>query len=372
MKAVIILPTYNERENITVMLTAVLTASKKIKGYVFEVLVVDDNSPDGTKSEVEKFQKIYPQVYILSGKKEGLGKALLRGMTHAIHAMDADVLVQIDADLSHDPAALPKFFEKLEHGADFVVGSRYIPGGSIPSNWGIHRKIYSIIGNSFVRYGLGFPAIHDWTGGYRVFRKKYFELAQQKMFKYSGYVFQIAFLYNSVCNGAMVEEVPIQFVDRRFGKSKIAPLEYIINIYSYVFSERLKRIYSLQFIRFGIVGTIGFIINTIVLELLVRQSIYPVISSVAGAECAIISNFILNNMWTFGDRRVSGFGIIPKFFQFNMTSLGALLIQAGFVWLGTSRFGHQAYFESYIIGVIVGLAWNYTMYSKVIWKKPTL
>ncbi len=369
MKAVIILPTYNERENITAMLDALLAASKTIKEYVFEVLVVDDTSPDGTQKEVEKFQKTHKNVKILSGKKEGLGKALLRGMTYAIDVMHADVLVQIDADMSHDPRVLPKFFEKLEKGADFVIGSRYIPGGSIPSNWGIHRKIYSMVGNSFVRFGLGFPSIHDWTGGYRVLRKKYFQLAALEMTKYSGYVFQIAFLYTSVCNGAKVAEVPIQFTDRRFGHSKIAPLEYILNIYSYVLRARMKRIVSAQFMRFAVVGAIGFAINTLVLELFVYNHLHPALGSAMGAELAIISNFIFNNRWTFGDRKVAGLKAVPKFFQFNLTSLGALVIQTASVWIGTHLFGHSVYFAFYIVGVGIGLIWNYTMYSKVIWKK---
>ena len=369
MKAVIILPTYNERENITAMLNALFVASQKIKGYTFDVLVVDDNSPDGTQNEVEKFQKKHSHVHILAGKKEGLGKALLRGMTYAIDSLGADILVQMDADLSHDPAALPRLFTKLEAGADFVIGSRYVEGGSIPSNWGVHRKIYSKVGNAIVRFGLGFPKIHDWTGGYRVIRKKYFEQARTKVAKYSGYVFQMAFLYTSILNGAVVAEVPIQFTDRRFGHSKIAPLEYIINIYLYIFTERAKRIFSHQFIRFGAVGTVGFAINTIVLEFFVYQRLHPAMGSAAGAELAIISNFIFNNRWTFRDRKVSGLGVIPKFLQFNATSLGALGIQTACVWSGTTLFGHGAYFISYLVGVGIGLIWNYTMYSRVIWKK---
>ena len=369
MKAVIILPTYNERENITAMLSALFVASQKIKGYTFEVLVVDDNSPDGTQKEVEKFQKSHKHVHILSGKKEGLGKALLRGMTHAISELDADILVQMDADLSHDPAALPSLFERLASGADFVIGSRYVKGGSIPANWGIHRKIYSKVGNAIVRYGLGFPKIHDWTGGFRVIRKKYFEEARAKVAKYSGYVFQMAFLYTSILNGARVAEVPIQFTDRRFGHSKIAPLEYIVNIYLYIFTERTKRMISHQFIRFAMVGTVGFAINTFVLEFFVYQRLHPAMGSAAGAELAIISNFIFNNRWTFGDRKVSGLGVIPKFLQFNATSLGALGIQTACVWTGTTLFGHGVYFVSYLVGVGIGLIWNYTMYSRVIWKK---
>ena len=115
-------------------------------------------------------------------------------------------------------------------------------------------------------------------------------------------------------------------------------------------------------------GTIGFIINTVVLELLVAAGTHPVVGSATGAELAIISNFFLNNVWTFQHRKIAKGNMVAKFFQFNGTSLGALLIQSGTVALGTLLFGLGVYRLSYIFGVGLGLIWNYTMYSKVIWK----
>lgn len=369
MKSVIILPTYNERENITSMLTLVSDVVKTIPGYTFDILVVDDTSPDGTAAAVKQFQKTHKNVHCISGKKEGLGRALLRGMSYAIDTLGADILVQMDADLSHDPKKLPEFFQKLSDGADFVVGSRYIPGGSIPGNWGFIRKVYSVIGNSIVRFGLGRPFIHDWTGGYRVLRKEFFQKAKEKLTPYSGYVFQIAFLHIAVSDGAKVAEVPIQFTDRRFGRSKIAPLQYIINIYLYIFTARIREFFESSLFRFAVVGTIGFGINTLVLMACVSLGIHPAIGSALGAELAIISNFVLNNAWTFRERRVTGKRLLPKFLQFNGTSFGALIIQTASVWIGTGVFGKDSYFISYIFGVFLGLIWNYTMYSKVIWKK---
>ena len=369
MKAVIITPTYNERENILSMLSALSLATRDIQGYTFSILVVDDNSPDGTQDVVKDYQKTHKDVLLLTGQKQGLGAALLRGMSYAIDKLDADIIVQIDADMSHDPRVLPKFFKKLDEGHDFVVGSRYIPGGSIPQNWGLHRKIYSVIGNSIVRYGLGYPKVHDWTGGYRVFAKKYFEQARKNLAHYSGYVFQIAFLHAAITGGAHVGEVPIHFTDRKFGHSKIAPLRYIISIYSYIFTTRYKQLRYGSFSKFAVVGSVGFIINTILLQLVVSQGYHPVIGSAIGAEFAIISNFFFNNAWTFGGRRISGLKMIPKFFQFNGTSLGALIIQSGTVLLLTTLAGRSIYFFSYLLGVGFGMVWNYTMYSKVIWKK---
>lgn len=369
MKVVVILPTYNERENIGTLLDKLRLCAKKVHNHRLSYLVVDDNSPDGTGDVVSAYQKNHPDVEMIVAPKEGLGKALLRGMTYAVTKMDADIILQIDADLSHDPVAIPQFLSAIDKGADFVVGSRYIAGGAIPDNWGLHRKIYSIAGNAFVRFGLGYPAVHDWTGGYRAYRKKYYELAKDEVSKYSGYVFQIAFLYRSIQNRAKVCEVPIVFTDRMFGHSKISPPEYIRNILTYVGSERWKRIKQSHFGKFLVVGTIGFIINTVGLEVFVRLGTHPAIGSALGAELAIISNFILNNNWTFKERKATGAKQFAKFLQFNTTSLGAIIIQAVTVAIGTYFFGIPTYRTFYILGVLIGLFWNYTMYSKVIWKQ---
>lgn len=369
MKAVILLPTYNERENIATLLTQLERISASIKGYEFAFLVVDDNSPDGTQDVVHTYQKTHPNVYLLGGKKEGLGKAILRGMEYAVTRLRAVYVGQMDADLSHDAAKLPEFFAALDRGHDFVIGSRYIPGGAIPPNWGVHRKIFSVVGNAIVRFGLGFPRVHDWTGGYRVYHKRYYEKLAPQVKKYSGYVFQIAFLHKAVLMGANVYEVPFHFTDRMFGRSKIAPLQYIRNVLLYVARARIKQAIHGHFAKFAVVGTIGFILNTIVLELLVWMGQHPALGSAVGAECAIISNFLLNNSWTFHGRKIRGLKMVPKFLQFNLTSLGAILIQAGTVWVGTRVAGIDLYRWFYILGVGIGLLWNYTMYSRVIWKK---
>lgn len=369
MKLVIILPTYNERDNIIRLLDMLHEILGDIKEYSIRYLVVDDNSPDGTRDVISEYQKKYKDVFLLSGSKEGLGKALLRGMTHAVETMGAEILLQMDADLSHDPKAIPKFLQALNKGADFVVGCRYIKGGSIPDNWGIHRKIFSIVANSIVRFGLGVPSIHDWTGGFRAFRKVYFEKLHTQVEEYSGYVFQIAFLHKSILSGAKVAEVPIHFTDRRFGKSKIVPSEYIRKVMLYVWKARVKSVLAHSFSKFLVVGSIGFIINTIILELLVFFGFHPTIGSVFGAEAAILSNYKLNNSWTFRDRKIGKDQRVNKFLQFNMTSLGAMSLQALSVHIGTHIYGISEYRIFYLIGIFCGLIWNYIMYSRVIWKR---
>lgn len=369
MKVVIILPTYNERENIITLLDELNKINSKIKYHKFFYLVVDDNSPDKTADMVREYQKKFKEVYLLTGEKQGLGKALLRGLEYATNKLHAEILIQMDADLSHDPAVLPNFIKAIENGADFVVGSRYIRGGSIPDNWGIHRKIFSIVGNAIVRYGLGFSHIHDWTGGYRAYRREFFDSAKEHMSKFKGYVYQIAFLHKAVLNRAKVVEVPIKFTDRRFGHSKIAPSEYIRNVLWYVAKSRFLAIFSGTFGKFLVVGTVGFVINTIILEFFVSVGAHPLVGSLVGAEMAIISNFILNHKWTFRSRNFTDFPITEKFLQFNFSSFGAILLQGISIGLGTYIFGKEIYRWFYIIGIGLGLIWNYIMYSKVIWRK---
>lgn len=370
MKVVILLPTYNERENISTILNLLREQSGLLKNHTLQYLVVDDNSPDGTSDVVRAYKKEHKDVHIITGAKKGLGAALLRGMTYAVDELKAEILLQMDADLSHDPRNIVDLLKKIDQGSNFVVGSRYIPGGSIPQNWGVHRKIFSIVGNSIVRFGLGFPEVHDWTGGFRAFHKDFFIKNKIKMLKYSGYVFQIAFLHNAIIENAKVSEVPIHFTDRRFGHSKIAPSEYIRNVFEYVIRARIKRTIHGAFGKFLVVGTIGFVINTIVLEIFVHiVNAHPSIGSAIGAEFAIFSNFILNNAWTFGTRKVNGWKKVPKFLQFNLSSLGAVIIQAGTVYVGTHIFSESVYRHFYLIGVGFGMIWNYFMYSRVIWKK---
>jgi len=365
MKIACILPTYNERENILSLLEKLNTVSKACGPHEFSYVVVDDYSPDGTGDLIRKLQKKQKNLFLLQGKKEGLGKALLRGMTYAVETLHATHVLQMDCDLSHDPMVIPAFIKKLENGADFVVGSRYIPGGSIPSNWGIHRKLFSVVGNAIVRFGLGYSKVHDWTGGYRMYDKKYVESLKHEMTEYSGYVFQIAFLHKAIVRGAHVGEVPIDFTDRKFGHSKIAPFEYIKNVLLYVLMNG-------SFGKFLIVGGVGFIINAIFLVIFREWGkLSPSAANLIGAAVAIFSNFNLNNIWTFKEEKITTvLGYIGKLLQFYATSiLGVIFIQTGTIEILTRMFGTEMYFIFFLIGTFLLLIYNYMMYSKVIWKK---
>jgi dolichol-phosphate mannosyltransferase len=292
-------------------------------------------------------------------------------MTYAAGYLTADILLQMDADLSHDPASVPEFLRAMDNGADFVVGSRYIPGGSIPDNWGFIRKIYSVVGNSIVRFGLWHPRIHDWTGGYRAYTKKYYLHNKEKVKGYSGYVFQIAFLHSAVHDGAHIVEVPIHFTDRRFGHSKIAPAEYIFNTYKYIAVTKFQEIMTGSFGKFLVVGGIGFVLNAVILIVLHNADWSATWANLTGAAVAIFSNFNLNNLWTFKHKKISGIGqYFMKLLQFYVTSaFGVVVIQTGTIWLGVRLFGDRQYFLFFLFGTALLLIWNYFMYSKLIWGK---
>lgn len=363
MRVVIILPTYNEKENIGLMLKKLLQVAKENPRHTFEILVVDDCSPDGTGELVKKYIKKNPLIHLLTRPKKGLGSAYVRGIKYAIEALKADVFFKMDADLSHEPKLIPVFLRQIENGADLVIGSRYIKGGSIPQDWALHRKIFSIFGNLIVRFGLMIFRVHDWSSGYRAVRAQVFKKIGQGLEKYPGYTFQIAFLHRAFREGFRVVEIPLNFVDRRYGKSKFLASQYILNVLLYI-------VQNSTFIRFCVVGTIGFMINLVGLEVFYRLAFKPGPAAALGAEFAIICNFILNNSWTFAHKKIKKRGsFFKKFIQFNTVSLGAIAIQWIIVGLGTTIFGDQTRFIFLVLAIVIFvIPYSYFMYNKFIWK----
>lgn len=368
MKVVIVIPTYNEAENIERLIEALQKSCEEFPQHEASLLVVDDNSPDGTGEIVKKLQKENTNLHILTGRKRGLGYAYLRGMDYALEELKADVLFEIDADFQHDPKEVPEFMKKIYQGYDFVIGSRYIKGGSIPKNWDLTRKINSKAGNLLVRIILTTLSIHDWTSGYRAIRSSVYKKVRKELVSFNGYTFQVAFLYKAIKNGTKVAEIPIQFKEREFGKSKIG-VEYIKNLLIYLAKTKFREIVTPRFLKFLVVGTIGFIINTVVLEVLVKLKVRPSLAGATGAELAIISNFILNNLWTFKEYKITSIKQIPgKFIIFNIAAFGSVVIQFLTIETGTRLFGLGTYRIFYVLGVGIGLVWNYFMYNRVVWK----
>jgi len=215
MRATICLPTYNEREN----LEAMLRALGPVLPEGTRVLVIDDNSPDGTGEIADRLAAELPYVAVLHRqRKEGLGPAYIAGFRHAL-ADGAELVLEMDCDFSHDPADVPRLIAAAE-SADLVLGSRYVPGGSI-ANWGLARRLVSAGGSLYARLLLGIP-VRDLTGGFKCFRSAVLETIDLDAVAARGYAFQIETTYRALRAGFRVTEVPIRFVDRAAGGSKMS------------------------------------------------------------------------------------------------------------------------------------------------------
>jgi dolichol-phosphate mannosyltransferase len=213
-RALLCLPTYDERENLPPVVEAALGAAPAL-----EILVIDDDSPDGTGRLADEIASREPRLHVLHrARKEGLGKAYLAGFAWALER-GYDLVLEMDCDFSHDPRALPALLAGAE-GADLVLGSRYVPGGATV-NWGLGRRLLSRGGSLYARAILGLP-LRDLTGGFKCFRREVLEALDLGSVECSGYAFQIELTYRAVRRGFRVAEIPITFVDRRVGRSKMS------------------------------------------------------------------------------------------------------------------------------------------------------
>jgi len=214
MKTVVCLPTYNEREN----LEPLVRALGEVLPEGGQVLVIDDSSPDGTGELADSLADALEYVDVLHRpRKEGLGPAYLDGFRHAL-ALGADLILEMDCDFSHAPADVPRLIAAAD-SADVVLGSRYTPGGSIP-DWGFLRRAVSRGGNIYAQGVLGL-SYRDLTGGFKCYRRQVLEAIDLGAISSRGYAFQIETTYRALRAGFRVIEVPIAFVDRRVGRSKM-------------------------------------------------------------------------------------------------------------------------------------------------------
>jgi dolichol-phosphate mannosyltransferase len=213
------LPTYNERENLEAMIEALeqVRTRTPVPG---DVLVIDDNSPDGTGDIADRLAGTREWLHLLHRpEKEGLGRAYLAGFHWALERDYAYVL-EMDCDFSHDPATVPRLIERAVDGADLVLGSRYCPGGGV-ADWSLGRRIVSRGGCLYARVLLG-VRVQDLTGGFKCFRRAVLEAVDLDAVDAQGYMFQIEMTYRALRLGFQVEEVPILFTDRREGGSKMS------------------------------------------------------------------------------------------------------------------------------------------------------
>jgi len=213
-KALVIIPTYNEIENIERIINEVFHYTPDI-----HILVVDDNSPDGTAQLVKKLQEKYPAVHLLQReKKDGLGQAYLAGFKFALQN-GYEYIFEMDADFSHDPKEITNFLKAVDE-ADMVLGSRYIRGVNVV-NWPLRRLLLSYFANMYTRFVTGMP-VQDATGGFKCIRREVLEAIDFDSIHSSGYAFQIELTFKAWRKGFKIKEIPIIFVDRVYGQSKLS------------------------------------------------------------------------------------------------------------------------------------------------------
>lgn len=233
-RALVCLPTYDERENLGPMVEAVLAAAPGV-----EILVVDDDSPDGTGRLADEIAAREPRVHVLHrARKEGLGRAYLAGFAWALER-DYGLVLEMDCDFSHHPRHLPAMLAAAEW-ADLVLGSRYVPGGGTV-NWGLGRKLISRGGSLYARLILGLR-VRDLTGGFKCFRREVLEAVDLPSVECSGYAFQIELTFRAARRGFRIVEIPIVFEDRRVGRSKMSRR---------IVLEAIRKVWSIRFSRFA-------------------------------------------------------------------------------------------------------------------------
>ncbi len=371
MKVVNLISTYNEKENIGPMIEYLDDLAKKLPKYEFLTLVVDSHSPDGTGKIVKKMAKTRKNLYLLETPR-GLGISLIQGYKYAMEKLKADIVIPNDADFQWHPKYIPQMLEKIEEGYDVVVPSRHVPGGKDNFNW--FRKLSHFISNTLVNYYWGgIKEVKDLAGNFKAIRVKgVLEKINFEKLDVKGFVIQSTMIYELSKTGAKFCEIPAVYGTRQAGETKFGfNLRSIRDIFETIINATRIRIErSQRFLKFAIVGFIGYILNALGLEFFYRLGLPPGPAAALGAEIAIISNFTLNNLWTFAEKRIFGLkNIIWKFVQFNLTSLGAVVIQGVVVGVLAYLFGDK-WRQIYLV-IAIGffiIPYNYAMYNLFIWK----
>ena len=391
-KVVIVMPAWNEEDNISKMIEELVDGEFPKINAEMHLLVVDNHSKDRTEEIVKEASKTRNNVHIIQqGDRSGLGWAYISGFKYAMKELDADAVMEMDADFQHPPRFVKPMVEAYLQGADYVIGSRYIQGGSIPKEWALFRKAVSYFGNLFIRIVLVKPKIHDLTTGFRLTRVKGVleNMDLDNLMEPGRFAHKVDLLYQAIKNSKKTVEVPLEFASRTQEKSKFNTKEMIATF-------RVATILGIKdkarFIKFGTVGFAGYLVNAIALELFADTSITLGLANVFkglkntllafiaepsawaaafAAELAIINNFIFNNIWTFKEKKITGFlAIIKKFLAFNLSTVGAIVIQfivigVMVVFLGDTRLIRQL---GILLAMPLVLSYNYVMYNLFIWK----
>lgn len=357
-KTIIVVPTYNEAENIGNLIEQIESL-----GGEFGIIIVDDNSPDGTAEMVEEMGKRWGniEVYRRPGKL-GIGSAIREGMAKALCHPDCQYVITMDADLSHNPQDIPKLLSAAESGeAGMIQGSRYIKGGGI-IGWSFIRKVQSRVANALCGLLFGLP--REVTTYFRAYNRESAQVVVDEALA-DKYEFAVRSALAVKDHGIKIQEVSIVFVNRTLGKSKLKPTDVLVwfVVLLKMFLARQHRTF-----KFMIVGIVGFGVETGILWLLTeRAGLFYVLSAIIATETAIITNFMLNDNWTFRDRRHEGSSLFGRLVKYNVTCAIGVLIKLGVLALLTEVCG-LFYLISNVIGIMAGFVWNYGGSTKWAWR----
>jgi len=365
-KVIIIIPTYNESATIAETVSQVFNTTLAIQTKEIHVLVFDSNSTDDTQAQVRNLQSAYPKLHLLSEpQKTGLGSAYMQAMRYAMDELSADIVMEFDADLSHQPKYIAPMLANLDKH-DVVVGSRYIPGGSIPNDWGWHRKLLSSLGNFVARTVLT-RKYKDFTSGFRATRTQALKKALPKVFLSNNYAYKIHLMWSLYKNKAKISEYPIEFIDRTQGKSKL-PRNSIVDSLRVLFLLRFAE--GKSYFKMCLVGLSGVAIQYLVYNLL-RIELSPFNSAQCAVVAAMMNNFTFNNLFTFKDRRLGSRSQLLKPFALFISYSGLMIVfQSYWLEFGIRIFGTGYLKENVIIGTSIVLAsfLNYFIFSRFLWR----
>jgi len=387
-KVAVVLPTYNEKKNISRITEEVLAQEKDLPGWIIEVVIADSGSPDGTGEIAQEIAAKNKKVHYIDVER-GLGVGLIKGHRYALNNLKPDVLAQLDADGQVQIDILPRLVKTIEEGYDLALGSRFVKGGK--NKLSPSRKLFSAGSSLICRSIMGPFNIKEFANSARAFTPTLFQKINLNRLPWQEqtFIIQPAFLNEAILAGAKYKEVPLVFKNRAEGYSKNKVANYTYDVITYALDARLHKwginipIFYLSrraktFIKFAIVGLTGTTVDFIFYNFFISKlGIMPASAKGFSTEIAILNNFILNNAWTFRYRKTKN-NLWQKLGIFNLVSLGGLAISVLIVKILHTIYGDGianifgldiAFYNLYFFATIPPvLTWNFIINHKVTWK----
>ncbi len=384
----IVLPTYNEKDNLENSVNEILAEEKNNPNWIFEIIIADSHSSDGTAEIAKKLVSHNSKIHYIDVER-GIGVGIIKGQLYALDKLHPDLMAQMDADGQVESNVIRLMIRYYEAGYDLIIGSRMIKGGK--NNLSLSRKVFTFGASIFCKIVMGPWNIGEFTNSARAFTPSLFKKIDLNRlpWKERTFIIQPAFLHEAVISGAKYAEVPLVFKDRNEGYSKNKVANYIYDIIAYSIDARAHQLginipffrasrKVKTFVKFGLVGVTGTTLDFTFYNLFILfLHLQPAVSKGFSSEIAIINNFTWNNKWTFRHRKTST-SLSRKFVTFNMVSLGGLLIAVLIVRMLHILYGdgtaqilglHVAFYNLYFFATVPPVwSWNFVMNHLITWR----